>query len=1010
MKMFSRVISAVFLINIMFQFSAFNQSIMNNSARSYGLEDMQYVAQTGNSDNYTSMIRRPRLFVNESWVYNYTRYYWNGTRDDYLWKKRIIDIEEIGEQSFYIIADEIFRNGEATTNITEWRTIQWIDMKSRRIYEDKTVEVLFDPGYKNYDFPIYVGKEWMNSVSLSGVTTYRNGSVESGSYLLEERCVVTREDTISLSAGIFWTLVVEVRTMTQGLEGYVDYVWFSPEAKNFVKYSSYFNGSLIEDLELRSLGVTTLPSTSDCKPLIDATHATHPFGIEDYQGIFTESSVLTFNHTHTLMNETFSDVNESIETVFDVNGTIPVLGFEIKYNGPWGRMAAEVKFPNDTIVEVENDTIFIDKTWFFHFHNPAKGMWTLEVTVKTEEVDPPISIHVIIGECSEPLSKEVLEKYDFLILLSPEQSYSSGEISIIRQFLSGGGSVFVGGESGNSIWGANLNQLIEPFGIVLGPYLNDSTDNTGVDFQPLLHNFTEHPIAIRAKSLGVDELTIRAGGALVLTNPDAQIVLRGDNDTTAQPIYSEGSFPPFAATLVHGWGLLFVQGDTYPGDGNGKWYQAIAEWLVGEISPSLAWWVPSRDSYSQINYASVWSGGNCYGLSSTEILYFMHYVLGDITYPYYPAQSPPATWTSNLKLPTNHNVLNNVSLAVMFHQVYDPNNWFDPPSSEKAEYDKLLETLESGTPVLLLMHGIDSTEGDVYHAIVAYNIEHLPNGTAIIKVSDPNVPQQAENAKYDPFTETFSYTAAGFRFDMFEVVTPEMIQVSWASGPWWYFGTYWWWHNWLNFSVTGYNIVIADKTVTVYSGDLRDYFIAAGNSQTFICGIPSSAGIEEGNVQVYAIPEDIPFTVSDPAPDQSTILIGHVNNESGELSGYGYLLSATPTQGSLNYNVTPSNSGLLVSSGAWVLNINTTIFYATLQNHFIFQASNIQLGSMQTANFTVNNWQMLNDTSSSPVTLTVSPIVPEYSPILILPLSMVATLVAVIVYKRKLVGSERRIV
>jgi hypothetical protein len=342
----------------------------------------------------------------------------------------------------------------------------------------------------------------------------------------------------------------------------------------------------------------------------------------------------------------------------------------------------------------------------------------------------------------------------------------------------------------------------------------------------------------------------------------------------------------------------------------------------------------------------------------------------------------------------------------MFHQVYDPNNWFNTPSSENAEYNKLLETLGSGTPTLLLMHGINSTGGDVYHAIVAYSIEHLPNGPVIIKASDPNVPQQEEKAYYDPSSETFSYIAAGFTFDMFEVVTPEMIQTSWGLAPWWYFGTYWWWNNWLNFSVTGYNLVIADKMVTINSGDLRDYFTIARNSQTFICGIPGSAGIEEGNVQVYAIPESIPFTVSDPASNQSTILISHVNNESGQLVGYGYLLSVTSTQGVFNYNVTPSNSGLLVTSGTWALNISATIFYATLQNHSMFQALDIQLGSMEVANFTVNNWQMLNDTSSSPVTLTISPIVPEFSPILVLPIFIIATLLAVIIYRKKCIDTK----
>jgi parallel beta-helix repeat protein len=429
--------------------------------------------------------------------------------------------------------------------------------------------------------------------------------------------------------------------------------------------------------------------------------------------------------------------------------------------------------------------------------------------------------------------------------------------------------------------------------------------------------------------------------------------------------------------------------------------------LVNQTAlPLSTLWDPSRDSYGQGNYASSWSAGNCYGLSSTEILYFMHYVLGDMTYPYFPAQNPPANTTSQLNLPILNDetwtTLNNALLAVMFHQVYDPNHFFNSPSSESAECNKLVVALASGTPALLTMHGVNSTGNDIYHAIVAYGVETLPNGTVSIEVSDPNVLQtQVEVAYYDPTTQAFSYSdsAAGFSFDKFEVVTPEMIQTSWQS-LWLYELTQpsWWFGNWLNCSVVGYNMVIADKMVTVDSNSLQDYFTVAGDSQTFVCGIPGSSGIEEGNTQVYAIPEGTSFTVSDPTSDQSAMLIDHVENESGQLVGYGYFLNVTTTQGFLNFTVTPSNSGLLLTSGTSAFNLSATIFYATLQNHSVYQVSNVSIDAMQTANFTVNNWQMLNDTSPSPVTLIITP---EFPLAIILPLFMIATLLAALMFRRK---------
>jgi hypothetical protein len=123
-----------------------------------------------------------------------------------------------------------------------------------------------------------------------------------------------------------------------------------------------------------------------------------------------------------------------------------------------------------------------------------------------------------------------------------------------------------------------------------------------------------------------------------------------------------------------------------------------------------------------------------------------------------------------------------------------------------------------------------------------------------------------------------------------------------------------------------------------------------------------------------------------------------VDNESGQLVGYGYLLNLTNPQGPLNFTVTPSSSGLLIGSETSGLNFNATIFYSTLQYHTVYQASNTHMVAWQTANFTVNNWQMLNDTSSSPVTIIIAP---EFPSAMILPLFMVATALAAIVLRRK---------
>jgi len=76
------------------------------------------------------------------------------------------------------------------------------------------------------------------------------------------------------------------------------------------------------------------------------------------------------------------------------------------------------------------------------------------------------------------------------------------------------------------------------------------------------------------------------------------------------------------------------------------------------------------------------------GISSTEILYWEHYIGGDSNMPFFPYQEPKPGSTFNLVstpdwyghyegdkfIPAQ--TLNNVTLAITIHQIYDSNNRF----------------------------------------------------------------------------------------------------------------------------------------------------------------------------------------------------------------------------------------------------------------------------------------------------------------------------------------------
>ena len=158
------------------------------------------------------------------------------------------------------------------------------------------------------------------------------------------------------------------------------------------------------------------------------------------------------------------------------------------------------------------------------------------------------------------------------------------------------------------------------------------------------------------------------------------------------------------------------------------------------------------------------------------------------------------------------------------------------------------------------------------------------------------------------------------------------------------------------------------RLIMVGARNAADYFSdnsGRRNSQTFVCGIPSSSGIEEGKVQVYAIPGKLQPWVSDPGSDQSTLLLMHVDNESGQLVEYAYLLNATTMNGLLNFTVTPSEQGLSISAGDNGFNASISFFSATGQSYSSSQVLDVQVGRMQQFNVTCPAATFMTCVSSS---------------------------------------------
>ena len=352
-------------------------------------------------------------------------------------------------------------------------------------------------------------------------------------------------------------------------------------------------------------------------------------------------------------------------------------------------------------------------------------------------------------------------------------------------------------------------------------------------------------------------------------------------------------------------------------------------------------WNPYTDFYSFLNYGLFDDGGDCLGFTNSAILYFVHYNLGDQTYPYYPQATDSL---SSLTGDTDSSTLTQPTFPIYIHQTYDPNNHGFVPLNQQSEVQLLVQDIQKGTPVTLVVGPSN------FHAIVAWGYNQLPDGNLIIDVSDPNFGNQPRYAYYTNglFTYTGSYT-----WTTFGVVTPEMLQWDWFSTEN-IVGT-------VESTNTYYNYIFANVPITIVGESGAAFFAEPGNTLSFSNTIKGVVGFEEGSLQAYGIPKEVSFTIQDPGETSSLITILIPQNQS---SMVGYLLSSTSTV-PLNMSIFPSNDRLNITTSTNV-RISVAFFWAGETTHSILNTTSVPVDSSQTAIFSVPNWGNLSDSHTPP--------------------------------------------
>ena len=406
-------------------------------------------------------------------------------------------------------------------------------------------------------------------------------------------------------------------------------------------------------------------------------------------------------------------------------------------------------------------------------------------------------------------------------------------------------------------------------------------------------------------------------------------------------------------------------------------------------------WDPYADFYSFLNYGLFKDGGDCYCFSSTANLYFRHYSLGDQTTPYYPT---PASSTAALPGSTgkycllgvclsSSDTLSQTTFPIYIHQTYgwyyDSGNAPAQPN-EQTSIQLLVNSIDAGLPVLMALGPQDG------HAIVAWGYSQNSNGSMTISVSDPNFGNTPRHAYYS--NGQFSYAGrAGndlcmsghlcYTWTEFSMISPATLQRGWLglgdsnSGQW---------HSIVSDTNGYYDYVFASVPITIlevpsggtttsttglvpaYTGQAS--FGTPGDSLTFNSTIPGVVGFEEGGIQVYGIPAGISFTIKDPGPTSSRIMMVIPQNGT---SIVGYDLSSESSQ-PLNLDVTPTGSNLGVTASNGV-SLSVSFFSAGLDRYSVFNATSIPVATSQTALFSVPDWGRLNSSSTAPSLQVFSP-------------------------------------
>ena len=301
--------------------------------------------------------------------------------------------------------------------------------------------------------------------------------------------------------------------------------------------------------------VTATPTPAPkLRMLLDSTHGQHDLVFQTISrlmrewGYSPEVNDLTFVDTY--INATEADIPGHTYTV-DVSAPISLLGVRVQSNSKGG-LAIQATSPSGEPIPLYGDTIFADQIVNAFIPEPEEGLWSITIERRFDD-EPVLSYNLELGAVDETIALGDLHDYESLVLINPRLAFVPNEVTAILNYVKEGGSLFFIGEyvpAANSL-AENTDVLFNADGII------DPTDNLGpgYEWRPIIHTFEPHPTTI-----DVNQVAVIAGNTLTISNPDAIVVAKGDEDSYSRR-YPEGTYPPVSAALAYGEGRIFFHND-----------------------------------------------------------------------------------------------------------------------------------------------------------------------------------------------------------------------------------------------------------------------------------------------------------------------------------------------------------------------------------------------------------------------------------------------------------------